>query len=93
VTTGWKEACYLDVFRSALDAQEGALQNLKGAETLREYVLKLLTRAKIGERKGFVLLADGSHCFGLVANIKDVRYYEPSAKRKRCIHESIFAVM
>ena len=42
--------CYLDVFRSTLDAQESALQNLERAETLREYVLKLLTRAKIGQR-------------------------------------------
>jgi hypothetical protein len=78
-TLGGSEARYLDVFRSALDAQESALQNLKGAETLREYVLKLLTRAKIGEGERFVLLADGSRCFGFVANVKDVRYYEPSS--------------
>jgi hypothetical protein len=41
------EACYLDVFRSALDTQESALQNFEGAKTLRKYFLKLFTRAKI----------------------------------------------
>jgi len=71
--------CYLDVFRSTLDAQESALQNLERAETLREYVLKLLTRAKIGQCERFVLLADGSNCFGLAANINDVRCYESSS--------------
>jgi hypothetical protein len=69
---------YLDVFCGALDAQESALQNLEGAETLREYVLKLFTRAKMGQRERFVLLADGSYCFGLAANINDVRCYELS---------------
>jgi hypothetical protein len=92
-TTGGKEAYYLDVFRSALDTQESALQNLKGAETLCEYVLKLLTGAKIREREGFVLLADGSHCFVFVANIKDVRFMNHPVKRERYIHESIFAVI
>jgi hypothetical protein len=50
-TTDGREACNLDVFRSALNTQESALQNLKGAETLREYVLRLLTGAKIRERE------------------------------------------
>ncbi len=69
---------YLDVLRSTLDTQESALQNLERAETLREYILKLLTRAKIGQREQFVLLADGSHCFGLATSIKDLRNYETS---------------
>lgn len=70
---------YPNVVRRTLDAQEGALQNLKGAETLGEHVLKLFTRAKIGQRERFVLLADGSHCFGLATNIKNVRCYELSS--------------
>jgi hypothetical protein len=72
-------ASYLDVLGSTLDAQESALQNLERAETLREYVLKLFTGAKMGERERFVLLADGSHCFGFAANITDVRYHELSS--------------
>jgi len=56
----------LDVIRGALDAQESALQNIKRAETLCEYVLKLLARAKIRECEGLVLLADGSRRFTLV---------------------------
>jgi hypothetical protein len=75
----WRgEACYLDVLRSTLDTQKSALQNLERAETLREYILKLLTRAKIGQRERFVLLTNGGHCFGLAASIKDIRNYEPS---------------
>jgi hypothetical protein len=46
---------------------------------LRECVLKLFTRAKIGQRERFVLLADGGRCLGLAANIKDARCYELSS--------------
>jgi hypothetical protein len=76
-TTSGREECYLNVFCSALDAQKGALQNFEGAETPCEYLLKLLTRAKVGERERFVLLADGIQCFTFVTNAKVVRY-EPS---------------
>lgn len=84
-------AYYLDVFGSPLDAQEGALQNIKGAETLCEYVLKVPTGTKIGERERLMLLADGSLRFVLVANTSN--FISHQVERKRCIYESIFAVI
>jgi hypothetical protein len=69
------------------------VQNLERAETLREYILKLLTRAKIGQRDRFVLFANGNHCFGLAANINDVNCYELSSGRGGCTYELIFSVM
>jgi hypothetical protein len=80
--TGEGEGCYLDVFRGALDAQESALQNIKRAETLCEYVLKLLARPKVRECEGLVLSADGSRRFTLVAKTKNVRFYEPSREAR-----------
>jgi hypothetical protein len=80
--TGEGDGCYLDVFCGALDAQESALQNIKRAETLCEYVLKLLARAKIGECEGLVLLADSSRRFTLVAKTKSIRFYEPSREAR-----------
>jgi hypothetical protein len=72
----------LDVFRGALDAQESALQNIKRAETLCEYILKLLARAKVRECEGLVLLADGSCRFTLVAKTKNIRLYEASREAR-----------